>query len=120
MGLYMHEITALDVAPTVMNQIKILGEMLSLQQITIIDAISSANSDEIIFPTIHLTKLEMLHIDGVLHESVTLINQLIAPPRCSLRLDCKHARLGEDQPILWSIIRKRLTFCLLFCPSSLF
>lgn len=110
-GLYVQEITPLDAAPTVTNWLKILGEMPSLQQITIIDAISSANSDEIIFPTIHLTKLEMLHIDGVLHESVTLINQLIAPPRCGLILilDC-HARFGEDQRILWSIIKRELTF----------
>lgn len=53
----------------------------------------------------------MLCIDGMLHESATLINQLIAPPRCGLILilDC-HARFGEDQRILWSIIKRELTF----------
>jgi hypothetical protein len=104
----MREITALNAAPTVKSWLYLLGEMSSLRWLTIIDAISSASNNGTILPTIHLAKLEMLRVNGVFHESVTLINQLITPPHCGLRVDCKHARLGPDQRILWAIIERKL------------
>jgi hypothetical protein len=67
--LYVHEITAMNAAPTVKSWLHLLGEMSSLRWLTIVDAISSASNNGTIFPTIHLAKLEMLCVDGVFHES---------------------------------------------------
>ena len=106
--LYIHHTTALNASPTVMSWLCILGEMSSLRWLTIIDSISTDRRNEIGFPTIHLAKLEMLRVAGALHESVTLINQLIMPPHCGLKLNCKHARMGVEQRMLWTIIEGRL------------
>ena len=108
--LYVREITALNAAPTVKSWLHVLGEMSSLRWLTIMDAISSASNDGTILPSIHLAKLEMLRVDGVFHESVTLINQLVTPPHCGLRVDCRHTSLGPDQRILCAIIERKLKF----------
>ena len=86
----------------------VLGEMSFLRCLTIIDAISDANDNGVDLPTIHLNKLEMLHVEDMFHKSVTLINQLITPPRCGLRVGCQLARIGVDQRMLWAILEMKL------------
>jgi hypothetical protein len=107
--LYVQEITTLPLAPTVVPWLHLLAEMPSLRRITIIDAISYT-ATEISFPTVHLVNLERLSVEGTFYESVTLINQLITPPRCGLRLRCSDAEVGLDQQRLWTIIDKKLDF----------
>ena len=46
----------------------------------------------------------MLSVDGPFHESVTLVNHLIVPPRCGLRFCGYDAHLGVDQRRLWAAI----------------
>jgi len=107
--LYVHQITALDAAPTVTAWLHLLGEMPFLRRITIIDAISDAVA-QTEFPIIHLIHLEKLSVEGGFHESVTLINQLITHPSCGLRLRCINAHFGSEQKMLWDMIDKKLDF----------
>ena len=94
----MENITDLDIMPTVLGWLNILRAMPLLRWVTIIHAASSAAAD-IDFPMIHLNNLDMLPIGGEFHETVTLIEHLIAPARCGLRLHGHH-----DQRTLWGII----------------
>ena len=105
--LYVHDIAETNAVPTVLDWLNILGGMPSLRWVTLIHAISSATTN-IVYPIIHLAALEMLSVDGALHESVTLIEHLIAPPRCGLRLRCDQAHVGFDQRKLWAIIEKKM------------
>ncbi|KAF8815415.1 hypothetical protein BYT27DRAFT_6698323 [Phlegmacium glaucopus] len=107
--LYVHQITLLDAAPTVTAWLDLLGEMAFLRRITIIDAISHAVAQTEL-PIIHLVHLEKLSVEGGFHESVTLINQVITPPSCGLRLRCNHAHFGPEQKMLWAMIDKKLDF----------
>ena len=50
----------------------------------------------------------MLDVHGSFHECVTLVKQLIVPPRCGLKLRCNHAHAGFDQRQLWAIIEKKM------------
>ena len=82
--------------------------MPSLRSVRLGHAISSGSElPNNIFPVIHLDELDMLSVDGPLHECVTLVKHLIVPPRCGLRLRCHHAHLGFDQRQLWAIIEKK-------------
>ena len=96
-------------APTVITWLHILGKMPSLEWIGIINAISSATT-QTSFPTVHLLHLDRLCVVGEFHESITLVNQLIIHPRCSLTLELSHAPFGLDQHILYSILDKKLDF----------
>ncbi|KAF8810422.1 hypothetical protein BYT27DRAFT_6491787 [Phlegmacium glaucopus] len=107
--LYVHHITVLDAAPTVTTWLHALGGMPFLQRITIIDAISDAVA-QTEFPIIRLVHLENLFVEGGFRESVTLINQAITPPRCSLMLKCNNAHSGPEQQMLWAMIDKKLDF----------
>ena len=107
--LYVHRTISLHAEPTVLNWLNILGEMPFLRWITIIHAISGSTASSA-FPTIHLTSLEMLSVEGELHETVTLIGQLIISPRCGLRLCCDRAHIGSHQGKLWAIIEKKMDF----------
>jgi hypothetical protein len=108
--LYVHDISYASAAPTVLDWLNILGGMPSLRWVALICAISSATSPttNVIYPIIHLAALDMLSVDGAFHESVTLLEHLIAPPRCGLRLRCDRAHVGFDQQQLWAIIEKKL------------
>ena len=44
---------------------------------------------------------------GEFRESITLVNQLIIHPRCSLTLELSHAPFGLDHHILYSILDKK-------------
>ena len=92
---------------TVLEWLNILGGMPSLRWVTLKHAISRAPANDI-YPSIHLDALVMLSIDGSFHESVTLVDHLIVPPRCGLRLRCYGAHLGFDQQRLWAIIEKKM------------
>lgn len=105
--LYVRDIAETNAVPTVLDWLTILGGMPSLRWVTLIHAISSATTN-IAYPIIHLAALEMLSVDGAFHESVTLIEHMIAPPRCGLRLRCDHAHVGFDQRKLWAIIEKKM------------
>ena len=94
-------------SPTVLEWLNILGGMPSLRWVTLVDAISSAPANDIC-PLVHLRALDMLSVDGLFHQSVTLIDHLIVPPRCGLRLRCYGAQQGFDQQQLWAIIEKKL------------
>jgi hypothetical protein len=96
-----------DAVPTVLDWLNILGGMPSLRWVTLVDAISSAPTNDIC-PVIHLDALDMLSVDGPFHECVTLVKHLIMPPRCGLRLRCDHAHLGLDQRQLWAVIEKKI------------
>ena len=92
---------------SVLDWLNILGGMPSLRWVTLVNAISSAPANDVC-PVIHLGALDMLSIDGPFHECVTLVNHLIMPPRCGLRLRCDHVNLGFDQRPLWAIIKKKI------------
>ncbi|KAF8806800.1 hypothetical protein BYT27DRAFT_7166964 [Phlegmacium glaucopus] len=108
--LYVRQITVLDAAPTITAWLHVLGGMPFIRRITIIDALSDAAVAQTEFPIIHLVHLEKLSVEGGFHESVTLINQVITPPRCSLMVRCNHAHFGPEQQILWAMIGKKLDF----------
>ncbi|KAF8815396.1 hypothetical protein BYT27DRAFT_7194397 [Phlegmacium glaucopus] len=108
--LYVRQITVLDAAPTITAWLHVLGAMPFLQRITIIDAISNAAATQTEFPIIHLVHLGKLSVEGGFHESVTLINQVITPPRCGLMVRCTHAHFGPEQQTLWAMIDKKLDF----------
>ena len=93
--------------PTSLDWLNILGGMPSLRSVRLSGAISSGSHSDI-FSFIHLDALEMLDVDGPIHECVTLVKHLIVPPRCGLYLKCDHARLGFDQRQLWAIIEKKI------------
>ena len=103
--LYVRDIA--NGSPTVLEWLYILGGMPSLRWVTLIHAISSAPANDIC-PVIHLSALVMLSIDGPFHESVTLVDHLIVPPRCGLRLRCDGAHLGFHQRRLWANIEKKM------------
>ncbi|KAF8815400.1 hypothetical protein BYT27DRAFT_6697993 [Phlegmacium glaucopus] len=108
--LYVRQITVLDAAPTIAAWLHVLGGMPFIQRITIIDAISNAAVAQTEFPIIHLVHLGKLSVEGGFHECVTLINQVITPPRCGLMVRCNHAHFGPEQKILWAMIAKKLDF----------
>ena len=93
--------------PTVLDWLNFLGEMPSLRWVTLIHAISSPMTN-VIYPIIQLTALEMLSVEDEFREIVTLIEHLIAPPRCGLRLFCDNAHVGFEQRKLWAIISKKM------------
>ena len=92
---------------TVLEWLNILGGMPSLRWVTLIHAISSAPANGI-FPVVHLGALDMLSVEAPFHESVTLVDHLIVPPRCGLRFRSYGAHLGFDQQRLWAIIEKKM------------
>ena len=92
--------------PTVLEWLNILGGMSSLRWVTLIRAISSAPDNDIC-PVVHLCALEMLSVDGPSRESIILVDHLIVPPRCGLRLRCC-GHLEFDQQRLWAIIGKKM------------
>ena len=93
--------------PTVLDWLNFLGGMPSLRWVTLIHAISSPVTD-VIYPIIELAALEMLSVEDEFREIVTLIEHLIAPPRCGLRLDCWEAHVGFDQQKLWALIEEKM------------
>ena len=68
--LYVRDITEASAVPTVLDWLNILGGMPSLQWV--------ATTNDIIYPNIHLNVLDMLTLDGALHECVTLVEHLIS------------------------------------------
>jgi hypothetical protein len=94
---------------TLLDWLNILGGMPSLRSVhlNLTRAISSSSLNDI-FPVIHLDALDMLTVNGSLHECVTLVKHLIVPPRCGLKLVCGHVHLGFDQQQLWAIIKKKI------------
>jgi hypothetical protein len=100
-------ITQANAVPTVFDWLNILRGMPSLRWVTLIRAISSTPAN-VIYPVIHLAALEMLSVDGEFNESVTLVEHLIVPPRCGLRVRCHLAHAGVVQRKLWAIIEKTI------------
>ena len=95
--------------PTILDWLNILGGMLSLQSLRLGHAISSGSeSPNVVFPVIHLDDLDMLSLNGPLHECVILVKHLIVRPCCGLTLLCDHVQLGFDQRQLWAIIEKKI------------
>ena len=105
--IYVQQISGLSAAPTILGWLNLLGGIPSLRWITIIHGISDATAHTSI-PVIHLNNLEMLSIEGEFHETVTLINHLIMPLRCCLRLRCNNTQMGFDQRILWALLRAKM------------
>ena len=103
--LYIADPTAF---PTVLDWLNILGGMPSLRWLTLVGAISRSAMTNITYPIIHLAALEMLSVDDEFQKSVTLVEHLMVPPRCGLRLRCDDARIGFDQVKLWAIIEKKV------------
>ena len=93
--------------PTVLEWLNILGGMPSLRSVHLHRAISSGSPNDI-FPFIHLDALDMLEVEGPLHECVTLLKHLNVPLRCGLDLTCNDTHLGFDQRQLWTIIEKKI------------
>ena len=107
--LYVDDIAEASAVPTVLDWLNILGGMPSLRWVTLIRAISSATTNVISsYPIIHLPALNMLSVEATLHESVSLVEHLIAPPRCGLRLCCDSVHIGFDQQKLCAIIEKKM------------
>jgi len=102
--LYVRQINA---APTVDAWLQLLDKMPFLHWLTIIDAIShSVTQTEL--PVIHLNYLKRLSVEAGLRASVTLIQHLITPSHCGLRLRCSGVYMGPEQQALWAMIDKRL------------
>ena len=93
--------------PSLLDWLNILREMPSLRSIRLFRAISSGSPNDIL-PFIHLSALDLLYVNGPLHECVTLVKHLIVPPRCGLHLKCDNTHLGFDQRQLWAIIKKKI------------
>ena len=91
---------------TVLDWLNILGGMPSLRWVSLIRSISSSMTN-ITYSIIQLAALEMLSLENGFRENVTMIEHLIAPPRCGLRLDCWDVDLF-DQRKLWAIIEKKM------------
>jgi hypothetical protein len=89
------QITESNAAPTVRSWLNFLGGIPSLRWITIIHGISAVTT-RTAFPRIHLLNLEMLSIEGEFHGTILLIDHLISPPRCSMRLRCNDAQMGSS------------------------
>ena len=107
--LYVHDIAKANAIPTVLDWLNILGGMPSLRWVTLTSAISSATTNDISsYPIIHLAALNMLSVEGTVQDTLSLVEHLIAPPRCGLRLRCSGVHLGYDQRRLWAIIKKHL------------
>ena len=105
--LYVHSIAQENALP-VSDWLNILGGMRpSIRWVTLVGAISRAPANDNC-PVIHLGALDMLSVDGPFHECVTLVNHLIMPLWCGLRLRCNHAHVGFDQRQLWAIIEKKM------------
>ena len=102
--------------PTVLEWLNILGGMPSLRWVTLIWSISSVVAD-VIYPIIHLAALEMLSVGAGFRESVTLVEHLITPPRCGLRLHCEDTHVGFDQRKIWAIIAKKMDSCAKNAPN---
>ena len=105
--LYVHDIAEASSLPTVLDWLNILGGMPSLRWVTLIRAISRVTTN-VIYPMIHLAALDMLSVDDAFYESVTLVEHLISPPRCGLKLRCDGAHVGFNQQKLWAIIEKKM------------
>ena len=84
--------------------------MPSLRWVTLIRAISKKSSSmtKCIYPIIQLAALEMLSVEDGFRESVTLIEHLIVPTRCGLRLYFVGVYVGFDQRKIWAIIEKKI------------
>ena len=107
--LYVYHIGEASAAPTVLDWLNILGGMPSLRWVTLIRAISSATTNDMSsYPIIHLAALNMLSVEGTISDSVSLVEHLIIPPRCGLRIRLYGVHLGYDQRRLWAIIKKKL------------
>jgi hypothetical protein len=116
--LYVRDITEASAVPTVLDWLNILGGMPSLRWVTLHRAFSSAMTNDVIYPIIHLAALNMLSVvDGALHETVALVEHLIVPPRCGLRLSCDNAHRGFDQQKLWAIIEKKMDSFAEYAPN---
>ena len=105
--LDVRDIADSSAVPTVLDWLNILGGMPSLRWVTLIYSISSSITN-VIYPLIQLAALEMLSVEDEFREIVTLIEHLIAPPLCGLRLICDDAHVGFDQPKLWAMIEKKI------------
>ena len=92
---------------TILDWLNIFGGMPSLREVQLFSSISRGSPNDI-FPFIHLDALDMLVVDGPLHECVMLVEHLIVPPRCGLSLHCDPAHVGFDQRRLWAIIKKKI------------
>ena len=93
--------------PTLSDWLNTLRGMKSLRSVRLSRAISSGSPNDI-FPFIHLDALDMLAVDGPLHECVTFVKHLIVPLSCGLDLTCDDTHLGFDQQQLWAIIEKMI------------
>ena len=105
--LDVRDIAHSSAAPTVLDWLNILGGMPSLRWVTLIRAISSSMTNAI-YPIIQLAALEMLSVDDEFREIVTMIEHLITPPRCGLKLVCDNSHVGFDQRKLWAVIEKKM------------
>ena len=94
-------------APTVLGWLNILGGMPSLRWVTLNRA-ASISTANVICPIIQLPALEMLSVYDGFREILTMVEHLIAPPCCDLRLYCWNAHVGFDQRTLWAIIEKKM------------
>jgi hypothetical protein len=115
--LYVRDIAEASAVPTVLDWLNILGGMPSLRWVTLHRAISSATTNDVIYPIIHLAALNMLSVDGALHGNVTLVEHLIVPPRCGLRLSCDSDQVDFDQRKLWTIIEKKMDSFAKYAPN---
>ena len=93
--------------PTVLEWLNILGGMPSLRWLTLRDAISGAPANDIC-PVIHLGALEMLSVEAPFYEGVTLVDHLIVPHRCGLRLRYDHCDVKFDHRQLLAVMEKKM------------
>ena len=106
--LYIYMYRDATALPTILDWLNILGGMPSLRWLTLVRAISRSAMINVAYPIIYLAALEMLSVDDELRMSVTLVEHLIVPSRCGLRLRCSGVRIGFDQVKLWAIIEKKV------------
>ena len=104
--LYVHLLEE-NTLPTVLDWLNIFGRMPSLRSVRLRGGISSGLPTDS-FPVIHLDALDMLEVEGLLHECVALLKHLIVPLCCGLDLTCDGTHQGFDQRQLWTIIEKKI------------
>jgi len=95
---------------TVTEWLGILVDLPALQHLVIESAIvRDTFTPSEALPMVHLDHLERLVIDGPFHETMTLINYLTIPSRCSFDFTMSHAIPGSDVRTLATFLERNLS-----------